>query len=314
MISLPNIDATFGARLMAQDPDSCGPWLTSISETCAVVARHWQLEQVGPPVYGGVSIIVPVTVSGTHHAAAKLVSPLGNAQGEHTALEALAGHGTVKARAVDRERGALLLELLSGPTLADRVGRSDPLEAATVAGAVARNIASVHAPAHAPRLSDGTDQWIAQLHGQHSEARRTGSAVSDREFEAAIACATRLGKRRGDTLTHGDLSFSNIMRRSDGSWVAIDPSYLAGPRENEAHTVLRSALTSIVDAPHPAATMSDINRRFCRAADADEVFALEISHARFVASTYWEAQHQAGRRYVENLQDATRHAFRLIGG
>lgn len=310
---LPVLDETFRTRLLAQDDDCCRRWLEDVPALCEEAARRWRLEQSGPPLFGGASIVVPVTTQFGHPASLKLASPLGDAQAEHRALSALAGHGAVAVHDVDLERSALLLEHLVGPTLAQQAGQMDLHEAAGVAGEVAGVIASVPAPRDAPQLADGTEQWLVQLRTQHVAAHRLGSALPEEMFEDAVGCVRRLGSARSVTLTHGDLSFDNIMRRADSTWVAVDPSYLAGPRENESHTVLRSMLGPIMDSADPTASMAALHHRFCEAAGADEDLARDISFARFVASYYWEAQHQGDPSNVANLLAGTHCAAEMRG-
>lgn len=302
---LPVLDEAFRTRLLAQDDASCRRWLEDVPALCEEVARRWRLEQSGPPSFGGASIVVPVTTQSGRPAALKLVSPLGDAQAEHRALSALAGRGVVAVHDVDPERSALLLEHLVGPTLAEQAGQMGLHEAAGVAGEVAGAIASVPAPRDAPQLADGTEQWLVQLRTQHATALRLGSALPEEMFAAAVDCARSLRSVRSVTLTHGDLSFANIMRRAGEAWVAIDPSYLAGPRENESHTVLRSMLGPIMGSSDPTASMAALHHRFCEAADADEDLALDISFARFAASYYWEPQHQGDPANVANLLAGT---------
>lgn len=302
---LPVLDDAFRARLLAQDSASCGRWLEDVPSLCEDVARRWRLEQSGEPSFGGASIVVPVTTQSGRPAALKLASPIGDARAEHRALSVLAGQGAVAVYEVDLERGALLLEHVVGPTLAEHARHIDPLDATALAGEVARTIASVPAPRDAPQLAEGAGEWLVQLHAQHAEARRLGAAFPEETFSHAVECVRRLGATRSATLTHGDLSFENIMRRSDGTWIAIDPTYLAGPRENESHTILRSMLSSIMDSADPTAMMADLHRRFCEAADADEDLALDLSFARFVASYYWESQHRGDSANVANLRAAT---------
>lgn len=312
MTWLPYIDAPFRTRVLAQDEASCKPWLDSISEVSEDLAQRWRLERSGEPLFGGASIVIPVLLQDARPAALKLASPIADARAEHRALTALAGHGAVEVYDADLEHGALLLEYIPGSTLAEHTRPADLLSAAAIAGGIAKSIASIPAPGDAPRLADGTEQWLAQLDEQHAEAHRLGIALPDDTFAAALKRVRRLGENHDATLTHGDLSFANIMRRSHGGWVAIDPSFLAGPRENEAHTILRSTLTSIMGSTDPVTTMSDLNRSFCEAASADEGLALDISYARFVASYYWEAQHQGDPVNIENLRTATRYAGQLL--
>lgn len=255
---------------------------------------------------------MPVVANSFGPAALKLVSPLGDAQTELRALQALAGHGAVTVHDADVAHSALLLELLSGPTLAEQIGDGDPLHAASLAGGIAGRIAAVEAPAGALTQSDGAAMWASQLRQQHDEARLHGIAIAEDSFDTALDCVRQLGRGRRTTLTHGDLSFTNIMRHADGSWAAIDPSCLAGPREHESHTILRSTLAWIIGSTDPVTTMSDIHRSFCLAAGADESFALEISYARFVASYYWESQHRGDPRNIEELRVGMQCAEQLL--
>ncbi|MBP2407291.1 aminoglycoside phosphotransferase family protein [Brachybacterium fresconis] len=308
---LPTVDEAFRHRVLGQDDEACRAWLDSISGVCDDVARRWELEQAGPPSFGGTGIVLPVTVRGTRPAALKLLSPIADVHAEHRALSALHGHGTVEVHDADLERSALLLEFMDGPTLAEVSKRMRSLEAVSIAGRVAGRIAEVPAPRDAPQLAEGAGPWLEQLEEQHEAAHRLGIAVDGRTFAAAVGAVERLGRTRSGTLTHGDLSFENIMRPGDGTWIAIDPLFVAGPVEHEAHTVLRSLLPKIVGAPDPGAAMTEVVRAFCTAADADPALALDISYARFVASFYWESQHQGDPENIERLREATRYAGTL---
>ena len=308
---LPALDEGFRDRLLAQDDATCGPWLDSVSGICEDVARGWQLSRAGPPAYGGTSIVLPVTTHDDQPAVLKLVSPIADAQAEHRMLVTLDGHGAVEVHDADLEHSALLLEQVTGPTLAEETDRVGPLGTASFAGSVARRIAVVPAPHDAPQLADGAERWLAQFEAQHDTARHVGIALDAETFAAAVDGVERLGRTRSATLTHGDLSVENIMRRSDGPWIAIDPDFLAGPVEHEAHTILRSLLTSIVASSNPITAMADAARAFCSASGADPGLALDISHARFAASYYWEAQHKGDPENVENLRVATWYAAEL---
>lgn len=301
----------FRARLLAQDDAACRPWLDSVAEICSDVARLWQLEPAGPPSFGGAGIVLPVTLSDGRPAALKLVSPIADAGAEHRALSVLAGHGAVEVYDADLARSALLLEFVPGPTLAGASTRMDSLRAASVAGHVARTLADSPAPRDAPQLADGAGRWLTQLEAQHEAARQDGDAVDQETFTAAAHAVERLGRVRSESLTHGDLSFENIMCRSDGTWIAIDPGFLSGPVENEAHTILRSLLPWIVESSDPVSAMAEAVQAFCTAAGADLAVALDISFARFVASFYWEAQHQGDPVNIERLRRATRCADAL---
>jgi streptomycin 6-kinase len=311
MTWLREIDTAFRTRLLTQGEERCGPWLGAVSDICALAASHWGLKQAGAARFGGASIVVPVQDRSERRAALKLISPLGDAEREYRSLRALADVAAVDAYDADLSHGALLLEYVTGTTLAEHVGLLGRDNAAAIAGEVARSIAGASAPADTPSLADGARSWLVQLQNQHEHALHHGNALPDPVLAAAVTGVQLLAQTPSETLTHGDLSFSNIMRRSNGEWVAIDPLMLAGPRENEAHTVARSCLNTLLNASDPAAAIASMNNNFCHAAEADTGLALIISHARFVASYYWEAQHQGDATNVANLRTATRYSHEL---
>lgn len=300
----PALSEAFRTRLLAQDDAACRPWLAALPALCVDVAAGWRLEPAGPPAFGGAGLVLPMTGHNDRLVALKLVSPLADADAEQRALAELGGRGAVSLLDADLERGALLLEHVPGPTLEVEAARLRPVEAAAIAGLVARRIAEVPAPADAPQLADGAAAWLTQLEAQHTTALRRGHALDEEAVAAARDGITRLGTCRSTSLTHGDLSFANIMRRADGTWIAIDPGFVAGPLENEAHTVLRSLLPSMTSAPDPSGAMAEVVRAYCSAAGGDPGLALDLSHARFVASYFWEAQHHGAPDDVENLRRA----------
>lgn len=294
------IDPSFRDRILRYDPANAH-WLDAVPDVHRALITRLDLVPEGDPRYGGTSIVVPVRTASASPAVLKLVSPVGDAQAERRALTALAGHGVVTLWAAFEQERALLLERLAGPRLSEC---EDPREAIEIAGAVAREISAVPAPPDAPRLADQATAWLDGFHAQHARARHDGMAVPPACFHAASEAITDLTTDRTSTLTHGDLSLENIMPGPEGTWVAIDPLYLCGPVEHDAHTAVRSVLGPVLRTDDPGATLRDLLSRFCRATRADEARAAALSHARMVASYYWEAQHGGDPVDVENLRRA----------
>jgi streptomycin 6-kinase len=250
--------------------------------------ERWELTADGDLWCGGTSIVLPVRTGDGDPAALKLVSPLADPALEISALTALAGHGVVELLREDREERALLLERVPGPSLLEH---PEPLAAARIAGRVAARIAEVPAPPGAPRLAETSRAWAEAFQAQHARAVADGLPIPAGAGERAAEIIDDLAADTSSTLTHGDLSFDNVLRRGEGDWVAIDPALLCGPVENEAHTVVRSVLAPVLEAPRPRAAIRAVVEAFCEAAGADPDRAEEISFARAVASWFWEAQH-----------------------
>ncbi|MGP5611104.1 aminoglycoside phosphotransferase family protein [Brachybacterium alimentarium] len=290
----------FGQRLRSQDGVT-DPWLGSLPAQVQDVCDRWWLTPDGLAHGGGTSLVIPVLTSEGKSAALKLVSPLADPAEEKRALGMLAGHGVVECLRADADLRALLLERLDGPSLA---AVADPLEAARIAGELARRIGSVPAPADAPRLSARSADWLRVLQEQHARAEHEGAALGMGVVRRAFDVVEELAADATVTLTHGDLSSQNVLRRADGSWCAIDPDLLCGPREYEAHTVLRGVLPSSADASDVGEVMASVTEQFCLAANADPVWVQALSHARFVASYYWEAQHEGDPQNIALLRAA----------
>lgn len=284
------VPGAFRRRLLNQDR-STAPWVDAVPEHAAQMLDRWELAADGDPMYGGTSIVLPVRTGADDPAVLKLVSPLADPALEVAALTALAGHGVVDLLREDASERALLLERLPGTSLLEH---PEPLTAARIAGEVATRIAEVPAPSEAPRLAETSPAWADVFQAQHVRAVADGLPIPVGAGERAAEIIDDLAADTSRTLTHGDLSFDNVLRRRDGGWVAIDPALLCGPVENEAHTVVRSVLAPVLEGPSPREAIRGVVEAFCEAASADPDRAEEISFARAVASWFWEAQH-AGR-------------------
>ncbi|MFT3889242.1 MAG: aminoglycoside phosphotransferase family protein [Arachnia sp.] len=292
------VPSAFRTRLANQNPVA-GPWLEGLPGLVGSVLADWQLTPIGEPAYGGTSVVIPVRHRDHGEAALKLVSPLVNADLDARALRLLGGAGVVGLYEYSDVYQAMLLEWVTGPTGA---GHLDPVRMAEICGAVAAEIATVPAPSDAPRLSDLAIDWRVEFAEQHRRASAGAYGLSERIFRRADEVIADMAHCVIGTMTHGDLSFQNIIQRNDGSWVAIDPSYLCGPAENEAHTIQRSAPRYQVDGHDVVSSSYQLLAAFCGAGGFDVDLAQGISHARFAASYYWEVEHRGDPRNVEWLR------------
>ena len=75
------------------------------------------------------------------------------------------------------------------------------------------------------------------------------------------------GERQAGLGTH--LSFDNLIQRPDGTWLSIDPKYVCGPAENEAHTVVRSVPWCRLDGADPLTSSRILIAAFCAAGGLD---------------------------------------------
>lgn len=303
-----HVDPNFRAEVLRRVPFATS-WFNSLPDLVSTLCAEWNLTVTGDPTYGKTSLVIPVAREvGT--AALKIVSPVASATSETRALELL-NHTDSVARLYDSDsrRNALLMELLADKQLGQH---ADPIEAVTIAGCIAKSIGGEPAPDDVPSLANQAVNWFGQISAQHEMARAAGDAVDEHQFDLAIAAIRELIDDPAETLTHGDLSLDNILRRESGEWVAIDPLLACGTVANEAHTVVRSLLPFVLGEPNPAAVFLQLHNRFCVAADVDPSFAMKLSLARYVASVYWETQNGGAPANVERLRAATNICHELL--
>ena len=129
------------------------------------------------------------------------------------ALEWFAGNGGVRVLAVDRERGAALMERAGAPLVDSGLGD----EAATAAAAEV--MAALWRPGDGfPHVS----KFVESLTGR-----------------PAAVFAELCDSMGEEVVLHGDLHHENILR-SERGWVAIDPKGVIGEREYETGAFIRN--------------------------------------------------------------------------
>lgn len=300
METIPQISPAFRAEVIRRHASSA-QWLEGLPGLWRSLAARWGLDIVGVTRFGATSLVVPVVTRSGIRAAVKLVSPVVRIEGEVSALSAFGGRGAVTLLETDSIRQAMLLEWIDGPALSEM---ADKGAAMAIAGQVSHELATATPPAGAPSLAGQACGWLAQLRGQHEVAKQSGSAMPDEHVELAVQIIQRLASDGTSTLTHGDLSLSNILRADADRWVAVDPLLLIGTSANEAHTVVRSHLGSAISTNDGVALLADWTRRFTETAGVDYNLAQAVSFARYVASYYWESQNEGAPANVAGLRQA----------
>lgn len=295
------VSETFRDEVLRREPGTGRRWLEALPRLCSQLCRQWRLEVTGPAVAGATALVLPVR-SDDGAAALKLISPVADAADEGAALEAFGGRGAVRLLASDPQANALLLEWLPGPVLSTE---RDARAAIRTAAEIAAQLSQTPAPYGIRSLSSGALAWKQQLIAQHQRAIESGTAFPAELFARALEAIDELSRDPTGTLTHGDLSLSNIVGAGSRRWVAIDPLLLAGTAAYETHTVVRGLLVEILADGDPAGRMSALSREFADIAGVDLGASLRLSFARYLASTYWEAQNGGEAGNLQRLREAT---------
>ncbi|WP_161606004.1 aminoglycoside phosphotransferase family protein [Microlunatus speluncae] len=296
-------------EVLRRSPEAGARWLNDLPSRCARLCRRWGLRIDGPPAHGAAAIVVPVAGPGGRYAL-KLISPWTDAAAERAALEAFAGDGAARLLDADEDAAALLIEWLPGPPL---ITEPDRVAAMRIAGELAGRLGRTPAPAGTRTLAAGAADWRQELMAQHAAAEAAGEAFSDELLALALDAVDELATDRTRTLTHGDLSLDNILAAGPGRWVAIDPLLLIGTVAHDVHTIARSQLGAVITDPDPAGRLDALTREVTRAAGVDHGWAQRLSLARYVASAYWEAQHDGEAANVHRLRAAVLITARLVG-
>jgi streptomycin 6-kinase len=152
----------------------------------------------------------------------KVLTPVGIAAGELTGAQALRlWNGAGAVRIHDIQGCAMLMDWLSGPSLADMARAGQDLEAAAVLAQVALKL---RRPAHA-EFGDLKDHYAAAL-------ETVDVADVPEQYRAAMSRARTLWQHLVNStqdrcLLHADLHHENVLH-GDHGWCAIDPKGVNG--------------------------------------------------------------------------------------
>lgn len=272
-------------------------WLATLPGLADELLRRWDCEPTESATHGQVGIVVPVRrrYDGTP-AVLKISFPHPGNVHEPDAFAVWAGRGAVRLYERDDARFAMLLERAGagaeiGAGLGAGVGSladvEDTDEAVTVAGRLARRLA-VPAPDGLPRMSSLVAEWECEL---RDEDRELGSPLPARVVAAAIATVRELGMDQPDTLIHGDLHFTNVLRAEREPWLAIDPKGYVGDPAYDSITLLRTRFEPLLTAPDPRAAALRRLAVFADAAEVDRERARRWAQARAVTAAHWGLRH-----------------------
>lgn len=180
-------------------------WLGRVPGLVADLLERWSCAIAGPVMAGWAGVVVPVRRVDGSGAMLKVSSPHEFFQFEAATLATWAGQGAVLLLERDDANFAMLLEQLRPESLAT-VADSD--EAMAIIGRLARRLA-VPAPPELPRMQPHFEQWASDLPSMSSAA---GHPLPTRIVDAAVATCVELGPDQPDTVQHGDLNQSNMLR------------------------------------------------------------------------------------------------------
>lgn len=255
-------------------------WIAGLPALVDELLDRWSCSPSGPPRHGQVGLVIPVRAADRAPAVLKVSFPHPGNVHEPDALTAWNGSGAVMLHERDDARFAMLLEQTSPETLASV---TDTGQAVAFAGRLARRLA-VPAPSGLPRLRDHAEQWHQDLCAQLA---RSPDLLPHKEADAALATFRELGPDQPDTLVHGDLHDSNILRAGREPWLAIDPKGHVGDLAHDALTLLRTRPDDLRAAADPETALLRRLIIFTEAAETDPDRTRRWTQARAAQAAIW---------------------------
>lgn len=191
---------------------------------------------------------------------------------ELDAAEWFGGRGAVAVLAIDRERGAVLLELaLPGTRLRELVPRRE--EAAIAAAAdVMRTL------------------WRAPMAGHRFPTVREWGGSLDSGSRAGGVFAELCDSMGEPVVLHGDLHHDNVLRSGSDCWLAIDPKGVVGEPAYETGALLRNPRPGLLDQPDAARILRRRADQLSEALDLDVDRVRRWAYAQAVLSAAWSVE------------------------
>jgi streptomycin 6-kinase len=204
------------------DPHQVTPgWLDQLPTTIANLCTKWtiELDHVIPDTYvtlvalGHSAVLGPVVIKSSALADEFLI--------EATALQLAASENVVRVYDLDLERSAMVIErIVPGIQLRDAAMSDD--DATRLA---AEAVATFWRPAPDPSLLHPLRRWMRAL---FEWSPRPDLIEPDLIERAQDLGAALLDRSTRSCLLHGDFQHHNLLQRSSGDWVIIDPKGLYG--------------------------------------------------------------------------------------
>ena len=219
----------------------------------ADLMRDWSLEAAGEPFSRtGAGLVAPVRARDGGELVLRIFPVAEWASHAADALAYWSGCGAVRLVAVERELGALLMErVIPGTSLVSLCASDDHAATAAAASVIAELRA---APGTGAVSLPDVTSWTGAL--QPAGAGAMPSELRTASSRAAALSVDLLADAPRSVL-HGDLQHYNVLAAGRGSWLAIDPKGLLGPREAESAALLRNPRGFVLSHARPRQLLAD---------------------------------------------------------
>jgi streptomycin 6-kinase len=278
------LSGTFRRRISRTFGEEGEAWLRALPGLVAELSDEWQLT-LGPPFALSYNYVAPVTRAGGGEAVLKLGVPHPELLTEMAALELYAGRGMVAPLAIDRARGAILLERLRPGTPLARLAADDD-EAATLIAA--RTMQELRCPVPPDHPFPTLERWLRGIRDLRVRFDGGTGPLPARRVEQAEAYRDELLASAGPpVLLHADLHHDNILRADRAPWLAIDPKGVVGEAAYEVGTLLHNPWPDLLNWPDPRRTLARRVDLLAEALDLDWQRVLRWGIVNAVLAACW---------------------------
>ncbi|MFE2529289.1 aminoglycoside phosphotransferase family protein [Streptomyces sp. NPDC059382] len=204
--------------------DAGREFIAVLPARAAEFLERWELTRTGPGLHGVTALVLPVERADGTPAALKLQALDEESAGEHLALRAWGGDGSVRLLDHDASTGTMLLERLDSDRHLSVLAARDVRQAVRVIAELLARLTALPAPAGLRDLGDVAGAMLADVPGALGRVDERGRGVL-RNCAAAVA---EVVGEPGDRLLHWDLHYDNVLAGGREPWLAIDPKPLSG--------------------------------------------------------------------------------------
>jgi streptomycin 6-kinase len=242
----------FKRNIVATYSDEGKRWLAELPEQVASHLLKWRLKPRGEFQNLSFNFVMPVVREDQTHAVLKLGPHFKGRIREAKALDIYQGQGAVQLLAFDSLSGAALIEHAEpGVDLKAFALEGNEQEATFVAAQVMRELlAAKNTTSRLPADLTSILTWGLGFEKYLREDRHRFVIP-----KAAVLRAQNLFLKLGstpmrETVLHGDLHHSNILRATRQPWLAIDPKGLYGDAAFEVGAFVRNPMPELLHTPN----------------------------------------------------------------
>lgn len=212
----------FAERTIAREGAAGRAWIAALPGRVTALCDHWGLAVDGPPMYGGLSLVVPVR-RGNEACVLKIAWV--DVETEAIALRAWDGRGAARLLEAAPAQHALLLERLDYRRTLNEV---DLAEAIGIAGRLLQRLA-IPAPDGLRSLPARAGDLARDLPALWE---RTGRPLPRPVLDEVRDLAGQLAATRpAHLLVNFDLYYDDVLAGEREPWLVVDPMVVAGDPE-----------------------------------------------------------------------------------